>query len=121
MADPQAQQWQTRLGGAPGERVEGIEELEQSLRVILESEVGSVPGRSSFGIRREQILDAPLDYVRALASREVVRAVRESDPRIEVVAVIPVGGTEDGRLPCEVHWQPAGQALAEPRVTRAAL
>lgn len=118
VATPSAQQWQMRIGGAAGERVTGIEELEQSLAIIVQTELGSVPGRPGFGLRFDEILDAPPDTARAVASREVVRAVRDADPRISVLGATPFGPNADGHMVIEIQWQPAVAIDVEPRVTR---
>lgn len=93
--------------GSTDDTVSGIDELEQSLRIILRTPLGSVPGRPTFGIDLTDIVDASPVELTPRVAVEVPRAVRTSDPRIVVqrAAVVDVG--EDGRMVIRVTWAPA--------------
>lgn len=99
--------WQPKVGGRPGERVEGLAELEQSLMTVLGTQLGSVPGRLTFGINFVAYIDKPLNRVRGPMSREVQRAVKASEPRITVLDVTPVPAeSAGGRMRSRVKWRP---------------
>lgn len=116
-------QWQPRLGGKPGELVYGLDELEQSLRIVLNTPVGSVPGRPEFGSRLDQLCDEPITTVAPAIVREVMRAVELCEPRITILGVAVLPPTEElGRVVPEVRWRPttplgAGEATRTTRVT----
>lgn len=99
--------WQTRLG-APGARVEGYDELEQSLRIVMGTPLGSVPGRPDFGTRFHEYFDAPFSVFRPKVSAEAFRAARAHWTRGELRAanVLPAIA-EEGRFRLELKWQPA--------------
>lgn len=101
-----AQQWQPKLG-APGERVYGLEELEQALLIVLRTLRRSVPGRPEFGTELDRIVDMPASEVRAFVVREVMRAVAASEPRVTVRAVVPGAMAASGALTVAVTWAPA--------------
>ena len=97
-------QFQMALG-SPGSRVEGIPELDQTLRIILTTPEGSVPGRPGFGTRIGDIQDAPSLSAKPLVVREVVRAVRVNEPRI-LVRAVSVHASADGKLRTTIRWAP---------------
>ncbi len=99
----------------PGARVTGDEELEQALRIILKTPLGSVPGDPGFGIELADIVDGPVNEVRPRIVRAVVQAVAASDPRIVVVGVQVVSTV--GRIVAVVRWR-AARAGAPVRETR---
>lgn len=108
-----AGQWQPKVGGKPGELVMGLDELEQSLRTVLTTQVGSVPGRPGFGSRLFELVDEPTNQVQPKAIREVLRAVAANEPRVVVtkVAVLP---SEPGNLVLEVTWRPTNSDVSRP-------
>lgn len=110
------QQWQSKLG-EPGARIEGLAELEQSLSIVLTTPVGSVPGRPTFGSRLHELVDQPINVVRARAAQEVRRAVAESEPRIEIIDTAVADATVGGTATCQVYWRPAGQPDAAAKMT----
>lgn len=97
--------WQYKIGGAPGERVEGYDELGQSVTLVLGTECGEVPFRPWFGAKLRQFVGKPINDVTAPFSQEVVRALQVNEPRVTVVAVRLLGYT-DGALEFEVDWKP---------------
>lgn len=114
------QQWQPKLG-EPGVRVEGLAELEQSLSIVLTTPVGSVPGRPLFGSRLHELIDQPINMVRARAPQEARRAIAQNEPRIEVIDTAVTDATADGNTVCQVYWRPAGQPDAAARMTEVPL
>lgn len=100
---------QRRIGSTDG-TVTGLDELEQSLRIILRTPIRSVPGRPWFGIDLTDIVDAsPADLAPRVAV-EVPRAVRASDPRIQVQSASVVDIGSDGRIVLRILWGPTGGA-----------
>jgi phage baseplate assembly protein W len=121
MVDPRARQFQMRLGPEPG-RLEGLEELEQSLRIALGTPLGSVPGRPAFGTRLHELADEPVHEVRRVAIIEVQRGAR-AEPRVELLGVQVPGHTEDGHVVVEIHWRPSAESglRADARVSEVLL
>lgn len=114
--------WQPKLG-APGERVEGVEELEQSLLIVLKTPLRSVPGRPWFGTRLDLLQDVPSAEARPRVVQEVMRAVKASSPRISVRGVVPASSSPTGALVVTVRWVPASggvERVTDVEVARAA-
>lgn len=66
---------------------EGINEIIQNIRTILATVKGTVPLDRSFGVDIG-FLDEPIPLSRALYTSEVVRAIKEHEPRVEVVKIL---------------------------------
>lgn len=109
--------WQPLIGGAPGERVTGIDELAQSLSLVIATPVGAVPGRPLFGSRVFELISAPVDEVRARAPAYVRDAALQNLPRIELqdTRATPVAA---GTIELEVDWLPVGQVEGPIQTTR---
>lgn len=105
--------WQPKLG-SPGQRVDALDELEQSLRTVLVTPVQSVPGRPGFGSRLFELVDEPVSTLRPAVVREVVRALAVSEPRLRPLGVDPVQ-VAPGHLEVEVTWHPVGQPETQQR------
>jgi phage baseplate assembly protein W len=108
-------QWQPKLG-FPGERVEGLDEIEQSLRTVLTTPIDSVPSRPGFGSKLFELVDEPVNLVRPKVVKEVVRACAVSEPRLRVVSVEQTFG-DDGHLEVEIEWHPTSDPAATRRTT----
>lgn len=100
--------------GSVGVTVSDIDELEQSLRLLLTVPRGSIPHRPDLGGELFELIDAPVDVVRARALPLVVRATA-SDVRLRIVSVDPTV-LSTGAVEVEVVWCPSGSASS--RVTK---
>lgn len=98
---------QRRIGTESAEEVAGLDELEQSLGIILRTPEGSQPGRPHFGSRLVTVVDRPALELTPLVASEVPRAVRVSDPRISVHSARVVSISSSGSLVVRVVWSPA--------------
>jgi len=104
------EQWQPKLG-SPGERVTGVQELAQSLSMLIVTPLGSVPGRPLYGSRVFELISAPVDEVSARAPAYVREAVMANLPRLEVAAtraqLLSLGG-----VGLEIDWAPVHDPAA---------
>jgi phage baseplate assembly protein W len=112
LADIQAQFWQPALGS------EGVvldaEDINQCIRTILMTPKGSVPHRPWFGSDLIDYIDWPLPDARPHIVREAVDALRDNEPRIEVVRVevyMPDPTGSPSQLLCSVEWRFTDAAL----------
>lgn len=101
MADAQMQL------GAVGQEVTGLDELEQSLRIIVRTPKGSVPGRPTFGVDVFAWVDDPITTLRPKAIRELQRSIPESDARLAILGIVISDPDERGGIPVSITWQPA--------------
>jgi phage baseplate assembly protein W len=89
---------------AIGETVEGDDEIEQSLRLLLTVRKNAIPHRPDLGGKLFELIDAPLSVAKAKAFVLVQQAAK-ADPRITVIAT-SVTRTDTSSLTLEVRWHP---------------
>ncbi|APC18537.1 baseplate protein [Pseudomonas frederiksbergensis] len=81
-----AAHWQPALGTS-GEVVEGLRDIDQSIRIIMTTPKGSDPHRPEFGSDLHLYLDWPTNRVTPHLVRETVDAIRIWETRVTVVQV----------------------------------
>lgn len=96
--------------------VEGIDDIDQSIRIILKTPKGSDPHRPEFGSNLHLYLDMPIQQATPHVVRESVDAIREWEPRCEVVRVIPA--IDEARETLRVQWRLADGLIRETEVPR---
>lgn len=95
-------------------------DIEQCIRIILGSPLGSDPLRPLFGSRVHNYLDWPLETARPHIVRETMTALAAWEPRIEVARVTVSQGTSGERGTILAQWRLAGDyagALTTTKVT----
>ena len=87
--------------------VSGETEIEQSIRIILETYPGERVMRPEFGCRAKELLFAPLDTTtQRLMAYYVRRALRRWEPRIEVMDVDAYPDpNRDGTMLVEIKYR----------------
>lgn len=101
-----AAHWQPALA-TTGEIVEGLRDIDQSLRIILTTPKGSDPHRPEFGSNVHQYLDWPTDRVTPHLVREAIEAIRQWEPRVSVDQVhIQISAHH---ITVRVQWRITGQ------------
>jgi phage baseplate assembly protein W len=92
--------WQPTLNSY--EFVEGEADIEQAIHIILGTPKGSVAHRPDFGSNLHLYIDYPTDQAIAHVVREAVEAIRQWEPRCELVKVIP--SIEGSQMYLRVIW-----------------
>ncbi|KAA0972787.1 GPW/gp25 family protein [Pseudomonas sp. ANT_H12B] len=101
-----AAHWQPALGTS-GEVVEGLRDIDQSIRIILSTPKGSDPHRPEFGSDLHLYLDWPTNRVTPHLVREAVDAIRHWEPRVSVAQVkVQINAAQ---IIVQVHWRVAGE------------
>lgn len=85
--DITAADWQLRLGQI-GEVVEGLDDIEQCIQIVLRTPKGSVPHRPDFGSELFKYLDAPINLARPAIVGTTVEAIRQWEQRVTVKRVL---------------------------------
>jgi len=75
--------WQPKLGEI-GEVVEGLEDINQCIRIILATPKGSDPHRPEFGSDIYRYIDYPVNEAIPNIIREAVDAINRWEKRIEI-------------------------------------
>ncbi|WP_416739209.1 GPW/gp25 family protein [Pseudomonas sp. NFX71] len=114
-----AAHWQPALGTS-GLVVEGLRDIDQSLRIILTTPKGSDPHRPEFGSDLHLYLDWPSNRVTPHLVREAIDAIGHWEPRATVVQVqVHINAAQ---IIVRVQWGVAGELtqLTEVPYARAA-
>lgn len=97
-----AAHWQPALG-TPGEVVEGLRDIDQSIRIILATPKGSDAHRPEFGSDLLLYIDWPHDRVTPYLVREAIEAIRRWETRVSVVQVqVQIDAAQ---LTLKVRWR----------------
>lgn len=98
--------------GAYGEVVTEIEDIAQSILIILRTRLGSDPLRPEFGSDLWRYIDYPADRAVPHLVRESLDAIERWEPRVEVLSVQPRYGDQLGQVALRVNWRPLGSTVA---------
>ncbi|EUB82768.1 GPW/gp25 family protein [Pseudomonas sp. GM30] len=99
-----AAHWQPALGTS-GEVVEGLRDIDQSIRIILTTPKGADAHRPDFGSDLHLYIDWPVNRVTPHLVRETVDALRRWETRISVVQVQVL--IEGAQIRVQVQWRVA--------------
>lgn len=105
MSDITAADWSIRLN-EPGSVVENLDDINQCIKVILETPKGSRAHEPLFGCDVWQFLDQPLGEALPRIINAVIEAVEEWEPRAKLTSVVPAT-TEaaSGKITLRLEWQ----------------
>ena len=99
--------WQPALGSFG--IVETLADIDQAIRVILRTPMGSDPHRPDFGSNLHLYLDYPVNQAVPHVVRETVEAIQQWEPRCNLVKVTPT--IEESRITLRVQWKLADGVL----------
>lgn len=112
LSDISSVHWQPALKSL--DVVEAEADIDQAIRVILGTPKGSDPHRPDFGSNVHLYLDYPVHQAVPHLVREAVEAIRQWEPRCELVKVIPT--IEESHITLRVQWKLANGAIRETEV-----
>ena len=104
--------WQPALGSFG--IVETLADIDQAIRVILRTPMGSDPHRPDFGSNIHLYLDYPVNQAVPHVVRETVEAIQQWEPRCNLVKVTPT--IEESRITLRVQWKLADGVQHETEV-----
>ena len=101
-----AQYWSPSLA-EEGQVVENTDDINQCLRIILQTPQGSDPHRPTFASRVHEFVDWPQSSVRNRLVRECFEAITTWEPRINVDQVnvqFNPDGNNVGQVQVDITW-----------------
>jgi len=101
-----AAHWQPALR-REGEIVQGIHDIDQAIRIILSTPLGSDAHRPPFGCRIHDYIDWPITRARPHLVREIVAALNRWEPRMRLESVQIEPATAPEHLTFRVRWTTA--------------
>lgn len=106
-SDIRAADWSVRLGEL-GAVEQGLDDIDQCIRVIVGTPKGSVPLEPLFGCDAWLWLDAPVDVALPHVVREVYDAIAMWETRAVLDGVTLVAGDDAAHWRIRIGWHPAG-------------
>ena len=82
-----------------------VEEILQNVRTILSTIKGSVPLDRDFGVDASY-LDRPINVAKAMLSSEIIKAIRNYEPRVTITAVdftVKLDGTLQPKIEVRIN------------------
>ena len=105
LADITAADWSLKLG-EPGSVVENLSDINQCIKVILETRKGTRAHEPLFGCDAWQYIDWPRTEAIPHVIAAVIEAVEEWEPRVDLVSVIPVADEDGtGNIRLQIEWE----------------
>jgi uncharacterized protein len=105
LTDITAADWSIKLD-EPGSVVENLDDINQCIRVILETPKGSRAHQPLFGCDAWMFLDRPLDDALPGIVAAVIEAVEEWETRAVLTSVIPVRDEmAAGKITLQLEWK----------------
>jgi phage baseplate assembly protein W len=101
---PSAISGQPEAGSGIGNVVQGVDDVNQCIGIILGTPKGSDPLRPTFACDLWQWIDAPVNVARPYLVREIVEAITKWEPRVRVLSVV-IGLVGLGQLSIAITWQ----------------
>ncbi|HOW51744.1 MAG TPA: GPW/gp25 family protein [bacterium] len=95
--------WQLK-NGAINEIVTGIDDIDQSINIILTTPRGSVPMDPEFGAGLHELIDAPVGEVAPQMVVETIRSLKRWEPRITVNSVTVDGDYAAGHVTLTITY-----------------
>jgi phage baseplate assembly protein W len=115
LADITSADWSMKLDtpGAPGsglgQAVQGVDDVNQCIAIILTTPKGTDPLRPGFGTEVWNFIDAPISEAGPAIVREVTQSITQFEPRVKVLSVksTPLLDTEPAGAQVEItiSWQ----------------
>ena len=105
---PNRPYWQPTLD-APGETVAGLVEVAQAIALLFATLPGSVPLLPDYGFNWLAYLDRPLGSVMRRVERDMLKALRRWEQRVEAVSIKaePLHAAEGAAIVC-LTWKLKG-------------
>ena len=105
LTDITAADWSIRLN-EPGSVVENLDDINQCIKVILETPKGSRAHEPLFGCDAWKFLDQPLGEALPRIVNAVIEAVEEWEPRAKLVSVTPeTSEVGSGKITLQLEWK----------------
>lgn len=105
LTDITAADWSPKLE-EPGSVVENLDDINQCIKVILETPKGSRAHEPLFGCDVWQFLDQPLAEALPKIVNAVIEAVEEWESRAKLVSVVPVTTeVSAGKITLQLEWK----------------
>lgn len=97
--------WSLALDGSGV--VQGFEDIQQCIYIILVTQKGTDPTRPNFGCGVYEYIDKPMNIAVPNMKREIAKAIRLYEPRVKIIRILHT--VEDAHVTFKIEWEFAGQ------------
>ena len=94
--------WSMKIGTFGG-IVQGLDDIDQCIEILVKTRKGSVPLHPEFGCDAWKYIDAPINIARANIVKEVTDSITEFIPAIQLVSVT-VNLNSNSNLIISIQW-----------------
>lgn len=108
LADIHSVDWQPKLG-APGEAVQGLDDIHQCIATIVTTPKGSDPHRPEFGCDAWRYVDRPIAEAFPSVVRETTDAITRWERRVDVVRVVRLSADAPAQVRIRIDWRLKGR------------
>lgn len=106
MADIVSRNWQFSLAGL-GQVVQGLDDVAQCIKIILETRKGTDPLRPDFGCGIFEYMDRPVNMALPDMLREITNAIATYEQRVRIIRILH-SVESDGSLKFTIEWELTG-------------
>lgn len=99
-------------GSGIGNVVQGVNDINQCLLIIITTPLGSDPLRPTFGCDLLSWIDKPITLAKPGLVAAIITAITTWEPRVTIVSVVINPGAILGQLVIALTWQVAVSAIA---------
>lgn len=86
-----------------GELVQGLEDIQQCIYIILVTEKGTDPLRPDFGCGIYSYIDKPINIAVPNMKREILAAIQKYEKRVQLIRILHT--VEDAHLTFTIEWK----------------
>lgn len=97
--------------GTFGQIVEGLDDLNQEILLILATPLGSVPHQPELGSRIYEYLDRPMNIAKPLIVAEAYRALKKNCTRFKVRSIKLVSASSSGKFVFKITGVPTDSQI----------
>lgn len=113
LSDVTSQDWSLSL--TPGEIVQGMDDIQQCIYIILTTQKGTDPTRPDFGCGIFEYIDRPLSIAAPNMKKEIIFAIATYEPRAQITQITHT--VEYSKLTFNIEWTISGSSPIQSQTT----
>lgn len=95
--------------------VQGLEDIQQCIYIILVTKKGTDPTRPEFGCGVYDYIDKPVNIAVPNMKKEIANAIATYEPRVKIIRILH--RVEESHITFSIEWKLAGSQQSETQTT----